>query len=100
MIEKSGSSKSSSVHQCFVKSAPAMMSLSTLFATIVMFSSLVHSTGAELLTLQEFRKTKNITVYRVTPVNLTGIADRNTGDDGGDVFFTLYVDTLSDGAPV
>lgn len=76
------------------------MSLSTLFATIVMFSSLVHSTGAELLTLQEFRKTKNITVYRVTPVNLTGIADRNTGDDGGDVFFTLYVDTLSDGAPV
>ena len=37
------------------------------------------------------RPTKNITVYRVTPVNLTGIADRNTGDAAGDIFFTLYV---------
>ena len=40
------------------------------------------------------RPTKNMTVYRVTPVNLTGVADRNTGDDGGDVFFTLYLSIL------
>lgn len=36
------------------------------------------------------RKLENLTVYRVTPVNLTGIADRNSGDAAGDVFFTLY----------
>ena len=33
----------------------------------------------------------NMTVYRVTPANDTGvIADRDTGDDAGDVFFTMY----------
>jgi hypothetical protein len=36
------------------------------------------------------RPTRNITVYRVTPTNLTGVADRDTGDDAGDVFFSLY----------
>jgi hypothetical protein len=33
----------------------------------------------------------NMTVYRVTPVTDTGlIADRDTGDAAGDIFFTLY----------
>jgi hypothetical protein len=38
-----------------------------------------------------FSPPANMTVYRVTPANDTGvISDRDTGDDGGDVFFTMY----------
>ena len=34
--------------------------------------------------------TVNLTLYRVTPRNYTGIADLNTGDAAGDAFFGLY----------
>ena len=52
-------------------------------------ASALTSTGA-VATATPRRATKNMTLYRVTPTNLTGVADRNTGDAAGDVFFTLY----------
>ena len=33
---------------------------------------------------------KNLTVYRITPRNYTGLTDMDTGDVGGDAFFGLY----------
>jgi len=34
--------------------------------------------------------TTNLTVYRITPRNYTGVADLDTGDSAGDAFFGLY----------
>ena len=34
--------------------------------------------------------TVNLTLYRITPHNYTGIADLDTGDAAGDAFFGLY----------
>ena len=34
--------------------------------------------------------TVNLTLYRITPRNYTGIADLDTGDAAGDVFFGLF----------
>eukprot|EP00040_Diaphanoeca_grandis_P018929 m.99639 g.99639 ORF g.99639 m.99639 type:complete len:320 (-) comp27176_c0_seq3:72-1031(-) len=35
--------------------------------------------------------TKNLTVYRVTPRNITGdVTNKNTGDAGGDLYFSIY----------
>jgi hypothetical protein len=31
----------------------------------------------------------NLTVYRVTPYNLSGVASKDTGDPAGDLFFRL-----------
>jgi len=37
------------------------------------------------------RSTTNLTVYRVTPKNITGdVMDKNTGDSGGDLYFSIY----------
>jgi hypothetical protein len=33
---------------------------------------------------------ENITLYRITPRNYTGVRDLDTGDAAGDVFFGLY----------
>jgi hypothetical protein len=42
----------------------------------------------------------NVTVYRMTPKNLPGIADRDTGNAAGDVFFTIYEAMLPAYCPV
>ena len=34
--------------------------------------------------------TVNLTLYRITPRNYTGITDLDTGDAAGDAFFGLY----------
>lgn len=34
--------------------------------------------------------TENLTVYRITPQNYTGVENMNTGDAAGDAFFGLY----------
>ena len=34
--------------------------------------------------------TVNLTLYRITPRNYTGIADLDTGDAAGDAYFGLY----------
>ena len=35
-------------------------------------------------------KTTNLTVYRVTPHNYSGLANMNSGDAAGDAYFALY----------
>jgi hypothetical protein len=36
------------------------------------------------------RTTQNLTVYRVTPHNYSGLANMNSGDAAGDAYFALY----------
>jgi hypothetical protein len=38
--------------------------------------------------------TESVTVFRMTPRNLTDLLDKNTGDALGDIMFTLYEDTV------
>eukprot|EP00239_Pterosperma_sp_CCMP1384_P009325 CAMPEP_0197860926 /NCGR_PEP_ID=MMETSP1438-20131217/36626_1 /TAXON_ID=1461541 /ORGANISM="Pterosperma sp., Strain CCMP1384" /LENGTH=485 /DNA_ID=CAMNT_0043477941 /DNA_START=92 /DNA_END=1549 /DNA_ORIENTATION=+ len=38
----------------------------------------------------EVQKTVNVTVYRITPLNYTGMTNMDTGDAAGDAFFGLY----------
>jgi hypothetical protein len=33
---------------------------------------------------------ENLTLYRVTPQNVTGIAEKDTADAAGDLYFQLY----------
>jgi hypothetical protein len=34
--------------------------------------------------------TRNVTAYRITPRNYTGLDNMNSGDAAGDVFFKLF----------
>ena len=43
-----------------------------------------------LLVAASTSKLANLTVCRLTPTDFPGIADRDTGDAAGDIFFTLY----------
>ena len=38
--------------------------------------------------------TENLTVYRITPQNYTGVENMNTGDAAGDAFVAILVSSL------
>ena len=43
-----------------------------------------------LLNVLPAASTVNLTVYRITPRNYTGVSNLDTGDAAGDAFFGLY----------
>ena len=46
--------------------------------------------GVAMFTLSRAADVSNITLYRITPRNYTGVTNLDTGDPAGDAFFGLY----------
>ena len=57
------------------------LSLAALSLLLLLLLNVLPASGAAAV---------NLTVYRITPRNYTGVSNLDTGDAAGDAFFGLY----------